>query len=338
VAPDSVDGAFWARLDELADLAPRVEDLFHHRLAAVAARRLRAMGLPLPRPLLEEERFAAACTLAAPLVLERVLAAVDAPLMVFKGPEVAVRYPQATMRPHHDLDLLVEDSAAAHRALRAAGCVESWDRPSRHHQLPLLFPDLPLIIELHHQPKCPDWSAVPTAARLLETAVPSRWDPRVLAPPPAEHAVLLAAHAWVERPLRRVLDMVDQELMLAEADRAQAASIATTWRLRRVWEATSAATEAVLRGGAAPWTLRTWARNMTSVRERTRSEELLERALAHFAAMPPRQALRCGTTALAEAMNPRSGKTLAGRLRRGPYEHPALSGELSSRARSPANG
>ena len=322
----------WARVGQLADRPGNDEDLFHHRLASIAAHRARSRGESLSGPLAEEEGYAAALALAARPVLERVLDAVPGPVLVFKGPEVACRYPAATMRPHHDLDLLVEDSAAAHAALLAAGCELVWDRPSAHHELPVMFPDLPLIIELHHAPKLPAFARPVHAAELIAGAGPSRWDPRVLAPSPAEHAVLVAGHAWAERPLRRVLDLVDVELLLRDTTREEAGDVARRWGMERMWSATLAAADAILGPAPAPWTLRTWARNLPAVRRRSRREELLERALAPFAALPPGRAALAGAAALAHGLNPRSGESITGRLRRGPYEHPALSSRAPSRA------
>jgi hypothetical protein len=193
------------------------------------------------------------------------------------------------------------------------------------------FPDLPVIIELHHAPKLPPFARTVATAELLAHAVPSRWDDRLRAPSPAEHAVLVAGHAWVERPLRRLLDLVDVELLLAETTRAEAAGVARRWGVERRWAATLAAADAILGDAPPPWTLRSWARNLPAVRERTRGEELLERALAPFAALPPGRAAMAGATALASGLNPRSGESLTGRLRRGPYEHPALSSPARSR-------
>ena len=48
-------------------------------------------------------------------------------LILMKGPEAAARYPDPALRPFCDLDFLVDDPAAAHRALMAAGFVEVGD-------------------------------------------------------------------------------------------------------------------------------------------------------------------------------------------------------------------
>src|SRR4051812_46856019 len=135
------DAELASRLALMVDRAPGLPDLFAHRLGAIAAAHWRRCGRELPAPLLEEERFATVAGLAARLLLSRILDAYDGRVMVIKGPEVAARYPAPDLRTYHDLDVLVEDSGAAQRALLAAGCRVGWDRGSTHHELPLVFPD-----------------------------------------------------------------------------------------------------------------------------------------------------------------------------------------------------
>jgi Uncharacterised nucleotidyltransferase len=329
----------WTRVDSFVERAPRTEDLLHHRLAAIAAGRRDSPERSGYSALEDEERFAAWVALAARAVLDRVLTLYDKPVMVLKGPELACRYPDPRFRPYHDLDLLVEDSASAQRALLAAGCRPAREHAVPHHESPLVFPDLPLVIELHHRLKPLEFARLPDARRLLGDAVPSRWDPRVLAPPPAQHAALVAAHAWDERPLRRIIDLVDVELLLTESGRDSAADVARVWGLERVWDCTLAAVDALFHGGAVPWTVRTWARNLPAVRERRRAEDLLTRMLAPFGAFPPRRAARVSVRNLLAVPRGRSGASWPGSLRRAPYDHPALAGdtaEVSSRATSPA--
>ncbi|HKP21952.1 MAG TPA: nucleotidyltransferase family protein, partial [Thermoleophilaceae bacterium] len=277
----------WARLDELVDGAPSVIDLLDHRLGAVAARHWRAQGRELPPAIVEEERYASAAELAARVLLARVARACDGPVVLLKGPEVAERYPEAAMRPSHDLDLLVEDSPGAFAALRAAGCVVlPSNEPAPQHEPPLAFPDLPLSIELHRAPKWPAWAASPPVAELLAEAMPSRVSADVLTPQPAHHAVLLAVHSWAHRPLARILDLADVSVMLREAGRPEAAAVARRWGVERVWDSTLRAIDALFAGHGEPWMLRTWARNTPRTRRPTRAEELLERCLSPFAALP----------------------------------------------------
>jgi hypothetical protein len=191
--------------------------------------------------------------------------------------------------------------------------------------MPVAFPDLPLIIELHSAPKWPAWSAGPSAEELFAAGVPSRvGPPGVLAPGPAEHAVLLAAHSWAHRPLARVLDFVDILVLLAEVEAAEASEIAHRWKVRRLWDTTLAAAHALFSGDQPPWTLRTWARNTLEVRRPTRSEELLERLLSPFAAQPPGRALRVAGAAAGEMLVARSTASRRHDSRESRPEHPAF--------------
>ena len=237
------------------------------------------------------------------------------------------------MRPSHDLDLLVEDSAGVFAALRAAGCVVlPSNEPAPQHERPLAFPDLPLSIELHRTPKWPAWAGPPPVAELFGEAVPSRVGGDVLAPRPAHHAVLLAVHSWAHRPLARILDLADVAVMLHEAGRSEADAVARRWGVERIWGATVRAIDALFDGAAEPWTLRTWARNTPRVSRPTRGQELLERCLSPFAALPPRDATRVGLAAVAAMLGERMTPGHAERLRRLRPEHPAVAAARERRS------
>ena len=66
------------------------------------------------------------------------------------------------------------------------------------------------------------------AAELLELTQPSATGvPGLLAPVPAAHAVLLAAHSWAHAPLRRLLDLIDVTVAVEhDRDRALAGELA----------------------------------------------------------------------------------------------------------------
>src|SRR5438094_1263991 len=95
---------FWERVNRLIDSAPGLPDLRAHRLHLLAARRWRARGLPIPEELRAEERSAALVSLGVPLLLERIRASCDGPLVLFKGHELALRYPDPAVRPFADID------------------------------------------------------------------------------------------------------------------------------------------------------------------------------------------------------------------------------------------
>ena len=116
-------------------------------------------------------------TVTAPALLARLRDVLDGPMMIFKGPEIAALYPDSA-RLFGDLDVLVPDAAAAQRALLAAGFEEVPDPDGiyvdLHHLIPLRDPMVPLLaIEIHSAPKWPYGLKPPSAAELLENAVPS---------------------------------------------------------------------------------------------------------------------------------------------------------------------
>jgi hypothetical protein len=288
----AAEARLWTVANELVDRAPTAADLRAHGLQLLAARRLRARGRPVPAELAADERRAALATLAVPALLQRVRAAYEGPLMVMKGPEVALRYPDPTLRPYKDVDLLTDDAAAAQRALIAVGFYEfgppdGYDR--KQHLHPLAWPGLPITIELHHAPLWVNGLSPPPVSELLDAAEPSRLGvDGVLAPCPAHHALLLAAHAWEHEPLRRLIDLIDVAAVAGEADRATVRAQARRWRCERVWRSTDSVAVAMLDAGSVPIALRTWGRHLRETRERTVLESRVQRLAGPVWALPAR--------------------------------------------------
>jgi putative nucleotidyltransferase-like protein len=231
---------------------------------------------------------AAMTDLAVRPLLARVRDAYDGRLVLVKGPEVALDYPEPELRRYGDLDLLADDAEAAQAALLAAGFGEI-DDPALyvdiHHLRPLAWPGVPIVIELHSRPKWPDGIPGPGSDELLAAAVPSRLGVagiETLAPAP--HAVLLAAHSWAHEPLDRIGHLVDVAATLARADQGEAAALARGWGCARMWSVTEAAIGAVLAGDGS---LPAWARHLPAARERTVLEMHLQRLLAPLAGLPP---------------------------------------------------
>ena len=81
----------WAAVDHLLDRTEDPAGLRAHGVQLLAARRWRVTGRPVPAALLADERSAAIATLAVPVLLTRVRAAVNGPIVLLKGPEVAAR-------------------------------------------------------------------------------------------------------------------------------------------------------------------------------------------------------------------------------------------------------
>jgi hypothetical protein len=319
--PDfALDPRLWEGVDRLVDRAPTAGDLRSHRIEPIAARRLRSRGLEVPEEVLAAERSAAVASLAAPVLLERVRAACEGPVLVLKGPEIAARYPDPALREYKDLDVLVPDAEATQRALLRAG-FQPIGEPSLyvgiHHLRPLALRGLPLAVEVHSHPKWPAGLEPPSTEELLAAAVPSSVGVRgVLAPSPAHHGLLLAGHSWAHEPLRRLRDLVDVAATVQGLDRAELRALARSWQVERLWATTAASIDGLFLEGWAPLPLRLWAQNLMKVRERTVLENHLARVLADFWMLPAPHALGELCSVLAAEVCPRPGETWAAKLSR----------------------
>jgi len=266
-----------------------------HGVVPLMAQLQRNRGEEVSAELLHEERAARMTNAIAPSVLARARAAYDGPMLLLKGPEVSALYPgQARMLA--DLDLLASDAHGAWDALRAAGFVQ----PDRlrgvssefFHLDPLELPGIPLQIELHKTFGWPSGLHPPRNEALFEAAVPASVGvPGVLAPARAHHALLLAGHAWNERPLERLRDFIDIGVMAEPIDRRELTAIATEWGWDRLWRTTRRVLDWLFGDGEKPPAVRLWARHLPDLRVPTRTELQLRRYLAPFWAMPAPTAL-----------------------------------------------
>src|SRR5262245_28971607 len=102
---DEAAAPIWAGVHRLLDRADQAGLVFH-RPEPLAARRLRALGEEPPEELVETERLGTAFALAGAAHLARARQAVDGPLLVVKGPELAAFYPDPALRISRDLDLV----------------------------------------------------------------------------------------------------------------------------------------------------------------------------------------------------------------------------------------
>jgi hypothetical protein len=214
-------------------------------------------------------------TLSVPTQLAWIRQVLDGPIVLLKGPEVAVRYPDPAVRPFGDLDLLVPDADQAHQSLIEAGCVEvTAARP--HHRPGLRSPNSLLLIEIHERPNGPKWSKVRTD-ELFATAVPSALSVEgIMTVLPAQHAVLLAAHSWHHEPFRRLIDLIDIAAMSEGQDTTELQELANRWGVGRVWKITQLAIDAFCAGEPPQAGMcRILGNHFWEVRERTRGETRL---------------------------------------------------------------
>jgi hypothetical protein len=292
--PGPAGEAIWATVDRLIDrLTPDAARA--HGVVPLVVERLRSRGENVSEAFLEEERATKMVNLIAPSVLARARAAYDGPMLVLKGPEVSALYP-GRARMLADLDLLVADAPAAWEALLRAGFVPA-DRlkgvsPSFYHLNPIELPGIPLPIELHKTFKWPNGLHPPPNEELFASAVPACVGvPGLLAPAAAHHAVLLAGHAWAERPLERLRDLIDVALMAGRIDTDELSQIAAAWGWDRVWRTTTQTIEWLRGHGPKPTAVRVWARHLADLREPSVLDRQLRRWLSNFWALPPRSAL-----------------------------------------------
>lgn len=280
----------WDRVDHLVDRAPTVHALAAHRLHLAAARVWRARGSEVPPELEAEERRAALIAMPAHALLERARAAYAGKLLLMKGAEVAAYYRHPSDRFYCDLDLLADDAPAAQRALIEAGFVQCGDAQPydrAQHLCPVMWPGVPLFIEIHRRPNSPGWLPPPQTEEILDRSVPSATGvDGLLAPDPAAHALLLVAHSWTQAPLARLADLIDVAAVLGGDRRRQAEARARRWGWEGMWRIALRAGDAVLSDGAWPASLSVWARHLASARDRTVLEDHIARIAGPAAAMP----------------------------------------------------
>lgn len=311
----------WEGVDRLIDRCPNFSRLRVHGLHLLAARRFRALESGVPADIAAEERTSALLTLTAPVVLERVRAAYDGPIILIKGLEVASLYPDPVLRPFGDLDLLVGDAETAQRSLIAAGFEPLANDDSyyaeRHHLRPLCWPGLLLRVEVHRRPEWLGWNKPPPFAELLSEARPASVEvDGILAPSRATHALLVAAHSWSGAPLRRLLDLIDVLLLADGLDRTELRMLARRWGIGGVWETTLAAAEALLLGKPMPWSLRLWARDLPQLRDRSVLENHIRPIAGAFWALPLHRAPQVVSLRLARVFRPAPGETWSTKLLR----------------------
>jgi len=307
----------WSSLDALAGRAERLSDLRAHRLETVA---LAGADGPWAVEIRAARREQALRSLGAPLVLQRVREAAGGPLILVKGPELARRYPRPRVRPFGDVDLIVEDADRTQSELLRAGFHEIGD-PEKfrdiHHLRPLHFPGTLLAVEIHSRPKWPPHARPVTFAELADHAVPAAVGVDGLSTlPPAEHAVVLAAHGWAHEPLGRVLDLVDIALLLEDSDREDAAKAADRLGVPRLWQTTVAAIDSLFYGASPSGPLKTWARGLSVLRERSVWETHLAELQAPVVVLGPARGLLPSASAAVRQLGRQGGESWRSKVAR----------------------
>ncbi len=247
--PDDT-GSFTRRCAEVRDWPALLRDGEREGVAAVLHAAIRDAGLTLPFEARQaaERQGALDALWRAQLdrTLDEALAALDAHairVVPLKGPALAERlYPDPSVRPSSDLDLLVApgdlDRAAAALATLGyqpeAGPADRYHR-AHHHHIHLLRAQPPMI-ELHFRAYAGFGIVVPADA-LLARAAERRTarGRRIWVPAPEDEWLYLAVHA-AGHAFERLIWLHDLKLLLrrhpdldwtAVADRARALGVAT---------------------------------------------------------------------------------------------------------------
>ena len=291
--------------------------------------------------------MAAFAMLCARPLLNRIRGCCDGPLVLMKGPELALRYPGAA-RGFTDIDLLVPEPRRVYDQLLGAGFIEAGGLhllESHHHLRPLRWPDLPLKVEIHGGPNWPIGLEGPPVATILGSAGPSDLDvDGILAPAAAHHALLVAAHAWSHEPLWRLRDLVDVRALATPSERTTIERTARAWRITRLWRTTDRVTDAVLRQRRMPLLVRPWAKHLMEQRERTVLENHLRDWMAGYWALPVDSAVAATARAIADDILPAPEEGWSDKLsrmltasknaHRPLSQHDAQLGEAATRGRS----
>jgi Uncharacterised nucleotidyltransferase len=251
-------------------------------------------------------------------VLETVRRESNVPLVLLKGLQIGGLYPQAWMRDTGDLDILTTDPDQLFQDLQKAGFIASHAVSDvRHHQLPpLRDPIFGLSVEIHRRPNTGGFGNIITVEDCFADAVPSRVNMKgILAPSPNHEFVLHLAHSWADRPLGRVRDLIDLELLAQNVGGPAAAlSLARQFKLKRVWSATVSAQDWVLRDTSPSMSARVMGRHLD--REFKPSKDVFRRLLSPFCADSVSEAVRMASREMRRAFAGNPGETLFGKIKR----------------------
>jgi hypothetical protein len=287
----------WESVDSLLAQAT-LPGTLAHALGPLAAQRLRRLGEPVPPPLALEARAAMFCMLTVIPLLERVRSSCDGDIVLMKGPEIARLYPKYGRR-FTDIDILVEDGAAVRMGLLRGGFDEivkpGYSADWHELEQAFTFGSMELEVDVHKTAHWP-WGLrrPPSLPReVLEAAVPSMLGVAgISTPAPHHHALLLATHSWAHKPLRTLQDLIDVAAVAAHADERDLRRTAAAWEIGRLWQTTRQTIEAMFYDGRTTIPLRTWARHLGHVRERTAVEGAVTNLAQGYWGMTLQQGVR----------------------------------------------
>ncbi|HEY3673378.1 MAG TPA: nucleotidyltransferase family protein [Acidimicrobiia bacterium] len=233
----------WSGLVKIIDRTDDWRGLELHGLLGIAAARAAATGRATPAAAELARAAAGGNLLRSQAVLEDLRRGTNREFLVFKGPEVAVRWPDASWREYADVDVLADDAEAMRADLAAAGwrdlvgptALRSTTYERIHHVRPLIHPTLSMTVEIHRRANWPTWGTPPPFEDLADDAVPSATGvTSVMAPTAPKHALLVLAHSCARQPIEQLSQLVDLLVLSEMADVHDLHSIAHRWGLFRL--------------------------------------------------------------------------------------------------------
>nr|MBA2708723.1 nucleotidyltransferase family protein [Gemmatimonadaceae bacterium] len=223
--------------------------------------------------------------------------------------------------------------------LVGTGFVEHHDPllTNRWHHLTTLGSTTGLKVEVHKLPRWPGRLRPPPTREILDASVPSALGVvGISAPTPLHHALILAAHAWHHEPLWTLRDLIDIAAVSALVDRRDLDRTAKVWGLGRLWRTTERAIEGLFYGGRKTFPLRTWARHLGVVRDRTGLEKHVAQLVDGFWGMPPHLAPVPTIRVLRYMITPAPGESWRQRAARVPQDLGKLPAPAGRRGEPPA--
>jgi hypothetical protein len=155
------------------------------------------------------------------------------------------------------------------------------------HLCPLIWPGIPLVVELHRYPNSPEYLSRRRADEIIELGVPSAIGvDGVPAPAPPPTSCCWWHMAGPMTPLGRLQDLVDVAPVLSPDERKAARALAGRWGWDGMWHVATAHVDAILGDDPAAGAVAAWARHLCDSRSRTVLGNHLARLAAPASALP----------------------------------------------------
>jgi hypothetical protein len=299
-----LSGGIWPGLFAIIDRNNDPEELEYHGLSALAADHWAEIGRPVPPEVRSRRVGYVASQLEAQRLVASTCLAIDGPIVLLKGLDVAARYPESTLRRVRDVDALVSDADRVHDSLLTSGfrpIVEagaSWqphDYDDLHELAPVECPGISMRLEVHRRPNWPSWGTPPPLDEILEAAVASTVAMDGVLAPSLEHQTLLVlAHSWSRQSFLQLCQLVDFAVLVEHCDFDVVRRTARAWGLARLLDIGRHAVDSVLLSRRPdPRVVRWLAPQLRTLAIPSPARRQFDRYAATYFVLPPLRATWC---------------------------------------------